>query len=106
MKGFDEFNLDPGSDPDVVCRVCGKPCKFIGHMHGPRTFIDALAGKKRDFDYFKCEDKEELWHIQARAIIRQIEKTPSARLSEMMGDEVKELLETKTPTKGNFKRGY
>lgn len=48
---------------------------------------------------FVCED----WHKQAEAIHRQIKKTPSRRLADLMQEELTEIICTKIATKDMYK---
>ena len=86
--GQERFIANAGEIPDgtkVLCGVCGD--KYNEQF---RVFIK---------DEFYCLNYGRDWHIQARKLIQDAKECNSKYLSEIMLEEVREILENKKVTK-------
>jgi hypothetical protein len=94
----------PGEYLAVSCGVCGKSMTVRRSVLGPTGFAEAVlvrSGRSEGHlhDEFQCEDREEGWHRQAKAIRDSARETPSKRLANLLNEEADEIVRTRTVTK-------
>lgn len=93
------FTPDAGEvEGPVYCGVCGTKMSESRGCNGPTSSIMAMAGSKRNYDFFECPDRKELWHKQVSALRSKASNNPSGRLKRMFLEEAEEILETKEAT--------
>jgi len=98
---------EPGEYLAVYCGVCGKSMTVRRNVLGPTGFIEAMAVQNGQssghlHDNFWCEDREEPWHRQARAIRDQAHHSPSKRLADLLTEEANEIVRTRKSTRQNW----
>ncbi len=82
----------PGEISEMKCKVCGTVCDVERNCKGMKSMGAAMAGMLNDHDQFTCPRSADEWHIRARKLMEEIARTPSKRLSQIMQDELEELL--------------
>jgi hypothetical protein len=87
------------TDGYVECGICGETAKATLGEHGPTSFSAAMGGHKRHYDKYECPLHDELWHMQAQKLRQEKAQTASARISEILEQEIQQILTTRTPTK-------
>ena len=90
------FVADPGTEATVLCRVCKSECEVTRDAYGPTSLASAMAKKHSAHDIFACSHVGEPWHEQALRLITAIEESPSARVAELMQQDLDELLAAHT----------
>lgn len=50
-------------------------------------------------DIFTCSNAGQEWHTQLIALIKEIERTPSQKIAELIQSEIQEIKEKRQPTK-------
>jgi hypothetical protein len=96
--------LDPGSNVEVPCGVCGEIMKVQQGVVGPTSWASAMAHHTREYDLHTCPHINAIWHQQALALLRVIEDTPSETLAEMLGKEYRKVVRLKEATKSSWKK--
>jgi len=95
----DWYEPDAGKVEDAFCGICGDKMD-VSRNNGPSGgFAGAMAGHNRKYDVFSCPNRRLAWHLQAKLLKREIEKTPSNTLAEVMQEELDGILKDRTPTK-------
>jgi hypothetical protein len=103
MKGHhaDDQTYEP--DPNLIdkcfCGVCGDEMDVERNRKPSGGFAGAMAGHNRYYDRFWCKNMNNGWHVQARDLMREIKKTASKKLANMLEEELKEILKTRVATK-------
>ena len=92
MWGYDNFVTDREAVLEMHCRVCGAKCNVKRNVYGPSCFAAAVAKKYRHHDHFFCPHSDKAWHRQALELVRELEKTPSKRVREMIRMDLEDLL--------------
>jgi len=92
MKDYDTFFEAPGTVESRACRVCGTECVVIRDSVGPTSWAAAVGKLKTKHDYFYCPHREQPWHERALSLVEAIEDSPSQRVSELMRQDLIELL--------------
>ena len=64
-----------------------------------RSWAGAMGGIKSKCDSFTCPETPNDWHRQVLSLHQRIETEPSAKISAILEQEIKEILETKIATK-------
>lgn len=95
---------NPGEYLAVYCGVCGRSMSVKRNVLGPIGFAEAMLvrngqSKGHLHDEFWCEDREESWHRQAKAIRDNALETPSKRLTDLLNEEADEIVRTRKITK-------
>ena len=93
MKGYDSFYLEPDSQDEMVCKVCGTTCHVERNVIGPTGWVEGMAGRGHWHDKFQCPHRNAAWHKKALDLVMEIEKTPSKRVAELMQLDLDELLQ-------------
>lgn len=96
------FTPDVGEVPEdevVHCGVCGDAMTVERNCFGPRSYSGAMGGSRSAYDEFTCPNRGVSWHWQIVALRRAMAKTPSAKITEMLREEIEEVLQTRKPTK-------
>lgn len=94
----------PGEYLAACCGVCGKRMAVRRNVLGPTGSVEAMAiqcGRSQGHlhDTFWCEDREEPWHRQARALREQASTSPSQRFADSLAEEASEIVRTRTETR-------
>lgn len=98
--GYDYFTPDNADSCDIVrCRVCNEILTIKKNVNGPRSLVQAIGGGTRLHDVLYCEFATEEWHIQCYALIKEMEKTPSRTICNMLAKERDEIISQRRPTK-------
>ncbi len=97
----------PGEYLAVYCGVCGKNMTARRNVLGPTGFAEAMlvqSGQSQGHlhDEFLCEDREEPWHQQAKAIRDQARESPSQRLADLLTEEADEIVRTRKSTRQSW----
>jgi hypothetical protein len=95
---------NPGQYLVVYCGVCGKSMIVRRNVLGPTGFAEAMLVQSGQspghlHDAFRCEDREEHWHRQAKAIRDQARESPSKRLADLLIEEANEIVRTRKITR-------
>ena len=94
------FTSEPGEYDEMFCDLCGTKMDVRRDAYGSRSWAGAMAGIKHLHDAFTCPYYNERWHEQADEIKFAAWGHPSKKISDIMLSEVKEIIQNKTPTKG------
>jgi hypothetical protein len=100
--GWESFSPDPGAREEMRCRVCGEKMEVKRNQIGPTSSVMAMAGKGREHDSFRCAHAPEKWHKQVLALRQLHEDTPSSQIANLIAGEIKQILETRRPTKDQW----
>lgn len=97
----------PAAYLTACCDVCGQSMSATRNVLGPTSFAEAMAVRFGPsdghlHDEFGCNDRDETWHRQAKAIQIQARESASQRLSDLLTEEADELVRTRKHTKENF----
>lgn len=100
-SGFDYFTPDTGTTDSMSCRACGT------EMQVERN-VDYYGrwGKEdppRKIDKFTCNNSSQNWHNQVISLRRFQRDTPSKTLEKLVEEEITLIIESKTPTKDNWR---
>jgi hypothetical protein len=98
-SGWEHFTPDTGTIDQMQCRACGELMLVERGINGPTGWAESIGGGKHLHDRFVCPNAGKDWHTQAIKIKKMISETPSARISEILTEEVNEILCHKRPTK-------
>ena len=95
-QGYGLFTTEPNAQKSLECNICGAECLVKRNLPVPLGFIAAMAGldKPRDkfYDEFSCPNLKEKWHKQAVKLVKEIQKTPSKRIAQLMQQDLEDLL--------------
>lgn len=91
-KGYDSFVTEPGKQEEMHCKVCGSLCDVERGVLGPTSFMEAMGRRGKMHDMFQCPYSEQPWHKQALRLVKEIEKSPSPRLIELMRQDLEDIL--------------
>lgn len=91
-KGYELFITEPDEQDEMFCRVCGSRCNVERSVIGPTSFMEAAGHRGHWHDKFICPHFEQDWHKQARALVIQIERTPSKRIAGLMSLDLEDIL--------------
>lgn len=106
-EAMDYYTPDIGvvSGP-VCCGVCGEEMKNLGQSRGPRGYAESMLMHSRGetdtgtpHDVFECRHIKASWHRQAKALVKEAQKTASGRLSKLLLNEARDVIVNKTATK-------
>lgn len=93
------FTPDPGEvEGPVHCGVCGEVMDVKRGCNGPTSSIMAMGGSKRDYDFFSCSLRGELWHKQVSKLRDMARSTASSKLRAMFLEESQEILKSRQAT--------
>ena len=101
--GYDSFNSAPGVHESMDCNVCGSKMVVERNQYGPTSSVAAMAGFQSHHDSFSCPNSGKTWHNQAIALMKEVKRTSSKRLKEMLQEELDMILCTRTPTIQEFR---
>ncbi len=93
QKGYDVFYAEPGQVEEMLCRICGAECRVERNVLGPTGVASAIVGKHSYHDQFVCPNAGERWHDKALKLFVAIEEMPSKRVSDLIQQDLDELLE-------------
>ena len=99
QKGYDVFYEEPGKVEEIRCRVCGTECKVDRNVLGPTGIASAISGRHNYHDQFVCPNTEKKWHYKALKLFVAIEEMPSKRVSDLIQEDLDELLEANNAEK-------
>ena len=95
-QGYGLFATQPNDHKSLECNICGTECLVERSLPVRLGVIAAMAGleQPRDkfYDEFSCPNLKEKWHEQAVKLVKEIEKTPSKRLAQLMQQDLEDLL--------------
>lgn len=95
----DWYEPDPNKIDKCFCGICGDEM-LVERNHPPSGgFAGAMANHNRYYDIFRCPHRKLDWHVQAKALLREIDKTPSNCFAEIMREEAREILKNRKATK-------
>lgn len=98
-SGWDIVMTKPGEYDSMKCRVCGEEMAVTRNAFGPTSSMGAMFGSKHIHDEFLCANAVFGWHDQVRRLREVIRDTPSAKLTAIYEEEIREILEKRKPTK-------
>ena len=93
LNGYDVFYEEPDKVEEIRCRVCGTECEVDRNVLGPTGVASAIAGHHNYHDQFVCPNAGERWHYKALRLFVAIEEMPSRRVSDLIQQDLDELLE-------------
>lgn len=88
---------------DVLCGVCGEVCSVTRDVTGPTSMTEAMSGGSHKHDVFCCSNASEEWHIQIVDLMKFQKSIPSKKLSDLVEEEIKEVLASKRVTKSGYR---
>jgi len=88
--GWDILFPDPGELDSWNCRTCGAPCDVQRNLFACTDKYGAAP--KRLHDKFACPNAGKDWHGQAYKLHSAAEGMPSARVRQLMLEDLDELL--------------
>lgn len=83
----------------IYCGYCQSKMDVTRDHCGPTSFAGAMSRSKRKYDEFICPHWKEDWHWQIVALKREMARTASACIEQIIIDEIEELLVTRKATK-------
>ena|SRR3989344_1353034 len=87
---------DPGEAQDINCGICAEKMNVKRGIFGPTGFIEAMSPRGGHWhDYFECPNLGELWHKHIVSLTDEQMKTNSAKIKQILEDEIQETLKTK-----------
>jgi len=86
--GWDYFTPEPGSTDKMLCKVCATEMLVRRNVEKPKLH-----------DAFYCKLASENWHLQALALKRRIDGETSQKITELLQEELNEVLNTRQTTK-------
>lgn len=100
--GFDHFTPEVGSRKEMVCLACGSKMKKEVCSYGPTGMAEAMSKSKHFHDTFSCKYSGEKWHDQVIHLFQYMRKCPSKVISDLIQQEIEEVIKSKTPTKIDY----
>jgi len=91
--GYDIFHVKPDKKEEMYCRVCGAKCEVSRGVEGAVSMVTSMAGIKVKHDRFSCPNYDKDWHYKAYKLVEELEETQSKRISELIKQDLDELLE-------------
>ena len=96
-QGYGLFTTEPNAHQSLKCNICGAECLVERKLPVPLGFVAGMAGLDKKppdkfYDKFSCPDLKKKWHKQAVKLVKEIEKTPSKRLAQLMQQDLEDLL--------------
>ena len=99
IAGGEIYTPSPGICNEAYCGICNNKMKVTRDVDGPTSWAEAMAKRSHLHDFFSCPHRNEDWHVQVKHLKEQIKKTASKLISEMLTQEVEQILKTKKTTK-------
>ncbi|MHB9033076.1 MAG: hypothetical protein ACYC6L_08510 [Anaerolineae bacterium] len=91
------YITSPGLLTELRCPVCGGLCRVERNRPGLPGVAAAMGGISHPHDRFTCPDDDQVWHCQAFDLIRELQKTASRRLAELIRLDLEETLAERLP---------
>lgn len=97
-QGYGLFTTEPNVHQSLKCNICGAECLVERDLPVPLGFVASMSAelrkKPRDkfYDEFSCPNLKSKWHKQAVKLVKEIRKTPSKRLAQLMQQDLEDLL--------------
>lgn len=91
-RGYDYFVSEPDLHEEMHCKVCGSLCDVERGMTGATSFVEAMGKRGHRHDLFICPYSKQPWHDQALRLVKEIQKSPSPRLIELMRLDLEDIL--------------
>lgn len=101
-SGYDYFTPEPNKWIYKTCNVCNGLMTVERNCSGPTSSVEAMSGGKHNYDKFTCSNSGKDWHTQAIYLIKEIQRTPSETISDLLREELDQILTTKRPTKEKY----
>jgi hypothetical protein len=99
-SGYDVVFSEPGSENGpVYCSTCATEMDCQRNVLGTTSWGEAMAGRKHKFDQYTCPNAGTDWHNQVIGLLKEIAKTPSQYLAEILRKEIESILKSKEATK-------
>lgn len=84
---------DPNKVEERICGVCGSKCKIISkNVNGPTGWAESMSGRKHLHDVYECPYYRSEAHKDAYELIREMGRTASKRVRELIKMDLDELL--------------
>lgn len=91
-QGYGFFITEPSAHQSLECNICGAECLVERNLPIKSGFIAGMGGLDKPRDEFSCPNLKKKWHKQAVKLVKEIEKTPSKRLAQLMQQDLEDLL--------------
>lgn len=90
FKNHGRYTPDTNDDnPDTYpCGICETSMPVVKNRYGPTGSVEAMARHGHYHDRYECPNRDEQWHKQALALHKEIEKTPSQAISNLLTEEL------------------
>lgn len=95
----EHYDSDIGKVGTCLCGICLDEMEVKRGNPPYNSFVGAICNRNRHYDLFWCKNRQEDWHIQARALMKKIAETPSKKIADIMQEELEEVLLKRIATK-------
>ena len=92
-RGYDVYILKPDVKEEMNCKVCGSKCEASKGIEGHVSIATSMEGIKVKHDQFTCPHYDEEWHYEADKLLKELKETESKKVSELVRQDLDELLE-------------
>lgn len=99
QAGTDYFTPPPDLVKVAFCGICNEEMEVKRNVNGPTGWAESVGGMKHLHDTFSCKHRTEDWHCQVRNLKSRITKETSKKITDMLTEEMNEVLKSKKPTK-------
>jgi len=102
--GWDVILYIPGELKECNCPVCNEIMDIERNWKGYTSYASVMGKIKSVKDKFTCPNAQKLWHQQAKAIKKLIEKTPSKWIETGLELELDKILKEQKATKEHWSK--
>lgn len=99
QSGYDVIMTAPGLYVEHKCIVCSELMDKKSNVDGPTGWAEAMAQRSHLHDVYTCPHAGKDWHNQCIALMKEIDRTSSAKITELLKQELKEILVSRKVTK-------
>lgn len=97
--GIDYFTPSAGVREEIHCKACGEPLSVKRNVKRTRGKYGFEIKPPRMIDVFSCENTDQRWHRQVIDLKKYLSRIPSRKISDIIEQEIEEILENREPTK-------
>jgi transposase-like protein len=93
--GWDVLFTDPGSVGQMSCPVCSAPMTVERNQNVSASSSEAMTGKKRRRDLWRCSYFGSDWHNQLKQLRQEMDNTASPTLRGILQNDIDQILRSK-----------
>jgi|SRR6516162_688719 hypothetical protein len=93
--GWDVVFTDPGTVGQINCPVCLAPMSVERNQNVSASWAEAMGGKKRPNDVWRCSSCACDWHHQVKHLRQEMDNTASPTLRGILQNDIDQILRTK-----------